>query len=232
MSSDLSTATAPASPAAARPAAKPLLRGWLHLVCFFLALPAAAIVVGVAESPRGRVGALVYAVGLVALFGVSGLYHRVRWSDARRRLMQRLDHGTIFVMIAGSYTPLCLVALRGWLSWTLLAVAWVGATAGFVLAFASRPAMRAARGGLYIALGWVSVLAMPQLLRHLSITELALIAVGGVLFTVGAVFLLTHWPDPFPRVFGYHEVWHVLVVAAVVCHFVAIASVLDGPSPV
>lgn len=212
-------------------AVKPLLRGWLHLVCFFLALPAAAVVVALAESPRARAGALVYAVGLVALFGVSGSYHRGRWSDARRRLMQRLDHGTIFVMIAGSYTPLCLLVLRGWVAWAMLAVAWVGAAAGFVLAFVSTPATRVARGALYIVLGWVSVLAAPQLLRHLSGAELVLIAAGGLLFTVGAVFLLTRWPDPFPRVFGYHEVWHVLVVAAVVCHFAAIASVVGGPPP-
>ncbi len=179
----------------------------------------------------GRVGAIVYAVGLVALFGVSGSYHRGRWTDAKRRLMQRLDHGTIFVMIAGSYTPLCLLALRGWVAVTMLVVAWTGAVAGFVLSFTSSRATRVARGALYIVLGWSSVLAAPQLLRHLSGAELVLIAVGGLLFTVGAIFLATHWPDPFPRVFGYHEVWHVLVVAAVVCHFVAIASVVSGPPP-
>jgi len=208
---------------------KPLLRGWLHLVCFFLALPAAAVVVGVADSPRGRAGAAVYALGLVALFGVSGSYHRGRWSDARRRLMQRLDHGTIFVMIAGSYTPLCLLALRGWVAWGLLITAWAGAAAGFALSFASGRGVRVARGTLYIVLGWASLAAAPQLVRHLSVAQLVLIATGGLLFTVGAIFLATRWPDPFPRVFGYHEVWHVLVVAAVVCHFVAIASVVGSP---
>ena len=208
---------------------KPLLRGWLHLVCFFLAIPAAITVIALAEEGRGRVGAVVYAVGLVALFGVSGFYHRLRWSDARRRLMQKLDHGTIFVMIAGSYTPVCLMALNGWASWTMLAVAWAGATAGFVVALTGVGRIaRIVRGTLYIALGWAAVFAVPGMLAHLSIAELVLIAVGGVLFTVGAVFLLTRWPDPFPRVFGYHEVWHVLVVAAVVCHFVAITSVVSS----
>jgi hemolysin III len=209
--------------------AKPLLRGWLHLVCFFLAIPAAVLVVALAGSARGRVAASIYAVGLVALFGVSGWYHRGRWTDAKRRLMQKLDHGTIFVMIAGSYTPLCLLALKGWVAWTMLAVAWSMAAVGFVLAFTDSRATRIARGTLYIVMGWVSVIAAPQLLRHMSVSELALIAIGGVLFTVGAIFLATHWPDPFPRVFGYHEVWHVLVVAAVVCHFVAIASVVHSP---
>ncbi len=207
--------------------AKPLLRGWLHAICFFVAIPAGVLVIALASSPRGRVAAAIYAVGLIALFGVSGGYHRGRWSDAKRRLMQRLDHGTIFVMIAGSYTPLCLLVLRGWVSWTMLAIAWGGAAAGFVLSFADGRAVRVARGALYIALGWASVIAAPQLLDHLSGTELALLAIGGVLFTIGAIFLATRWPDPFPRVFGYHEVWHVLVVVAVACHFIAIASVVN-----
>jgi hemolysin III len=206
---------------------KPLLRGWMHLVCFFLAIPAGVTVVALASSPHGRVGAGIYAVGLVALFGVSGAYHRFGWSDARRLWMQKLDHGTIFVMIAGSYTPVCLMALEGWVRPTMLAVAWTGAAVGFVLAFTGGRASRLVRGTLYIGLGWASVAAAPQLWSNMSAAELALIAVGGVLFTVGSVFLLTRWPDPFPRVFGYHEVWHVMVVVAVACHFAAITSVVS-----
>lgn len=208
---------------------KPLLRGWLHLVCFFLAIPAGVTVVVLATEPRGRIASLVYAVGLIALFGVSGLYHRADWSAAKRLWMQKLDHGTIFVMIAGSYTPVSLLALRGWMTWAMLALAWTGATVGFVLAFTGGRASRRVRGALYICLGWASVAAIPQMWSHLSPAELVLLGAGGVLFTVGSVFLFTHWPDPFPRVFGYHEVWHALVVAAVVCHFVAIASVVHGP---
>ena len=206
---------------------KPLMRGWMHLVCFFLAIPAGVTVVALAQSSRGRVGALVYAVGLIALFGVSGTYHRVGWSDNARRLMQKLDHGTIFVMIAASYTPLCLIVLQGWLAWTMLAIAWTGAVVGFVVAFTGGRTSRIVRGTLYITLGWVAVAAVPQMWQHMSIAELVLIAVGGVLFTVGSVFLLTNWPDPFPRVFGYHEVWHVMVIAAVACHFVAITMVVS-----
>jgi len=208
---------------------KPLLRGWMHLVCFFLAIPAAITVVALAQSDRGRVGALVYAVGLVALFGVSGTYHRVNWSAAKRLWMQKLDHGTIFVMIAGSYTPVCLVVLQGWVAWTMLAIAWAGAAAGFVLSFTGGRVSRVLRGALYIALGWASLVAAPQMLSFMSAVELVLLAMGGVLFTVGSVFLLTNWPDPFPHVFGYHEVWHLLVVAAVGCHFAAIASVVHSP---
>jgi hemolysin III len=210
--------------------ARPLLRGWLHLVCFFLAIPAGLAVIALADPGKARWGAAVYALGLVALFGVSGFYHRGRWSQAARRRMQKLDHATIFVMIAGSYTPLCLVALQGWVAPTMLAAAWVGATIGAVLAFTGGRRSRIARSALYISLGWVSIVATPQLVTHLSLMQLLLIAAGGVLYTVGAIFLATRWPDPFPRVFGYHEVWHVLVVAAVVCHFVAIASLVGSPA--
>ncbi|HEX6567667.1 MAG TPA: hemolysin III family protein [Acidimicrobiales bacterium] len=209
-------------------AVKPLLRGWLHLVCFFLAIPAGVLVITLAGSPTARVGAVVYAVGLVALFGVSAAYHRGPWSPAGRRRMQQLDHATIFVMIAGSYTPVCLLALRGWVAVATLITAWTGAGLGTALTLVPGRRTTVLRSTLYIVLGWIAVLAAPQLVRHLSATELALIAVGGVLFTLGAVFLATKWPDPFPRVFGYHEVWHTLVVAAVVCQFVAIGSVVHG----
>ena len=207
--------------------AKPLLRGWLHLVCFFLAIPAGIVVIALAEGMRARVGASVYAVGLVALFGVSGFYHRGRWSPAWRLRMRRLDHATIFVMTAGTYTPVCLLVLDGWLSIVMLVAAWTLAAVGAVLAWSSGGRAAVVRSVLYIALGWGILAAAPQLVANLSTAELVLIAVGGVLFTVGAITLATHWPDPFPRVFGHHEIWHVFVVAAVVCHLVAIGSVVQ-----
>lgn len=207
---------------------KPLLRGWLHLACFVLAVPVGALVVALATSAPARVGAAVYAVGLVGLFGVSGLYHRWPWSPAGYRRMRRLDHATIFIMIAGSYTPLCLVVLEGWVAVVALVTVWAGAALGAVLACSDGRRSSAVRNGLYIALGWAVVVLTPQLVHNLSVTELVLIAVGGILFTLGAIALATRWPDPFPRVFGYHEVWHTFVVAAVVCHLVAISSVVDG----
>jgi hemolysin III len=203
----------------------PLLRGWIHLVCFFFALPTAAWVV-IAAAPSARAGAAVYAAGLVALFGVSGSYHRGRWSTRWRDRMRRLDHATIFVMIAGSYTPLCVLVLRGWLSAVLLTVVWGGAVTGAVLAWWPGIAAKAARNALYLVLGWVSVLAMPDLVRQLSAVEVALMAAGGLLFTLGALVLFVRWPNPSPSVFGYHEVWHALVVAAVVCHLLAISAVV------
>ena len=211
--------------------ARPLLRGWLHLACFFLAVPIAVAIVASATSATARVAAVIYVVGVVALFGVSGSYHRVRWSPVWRSRMQRLDHMTIFVMIAGSYTPICLLILEGWLSVAMLVVAWTGAAVGGTLAWIRTRRVGGVRFGLYIGLGWAAVVAAPQLVGNLSIAQLVLIAVGGALFTVGAIFLATNWPDPFPRVFGYHEIWHVLVVAAVVCHMVAIVSVIQDTGP-
>ncbi|MDP9403294.1 MAG: hemolysin III family protein [Actinomycetota bacterium] len=204
----------------------PLLRGWVHLVFFFLALPAAALVVSSAGSTRARVAAAVYGVALCALFGVSATYHRLRWSPPARRRMRRLDHATIFVMIAGSYTPLCLLVLRGATGNAILAVAWVGAVVG--VAFAATGVAEKSVVGLacYIGLGWVMVVALPQLLRRLSATELLLIVVGGLLYTAGAIVLGTRRPDPSPRVFGYHEIWHVMVAAASVCHYITIFSVV------
>jgi hemolysin III len=208
--------------------ARPVLRGWLHLVCFFLAIPAGVVLIVRASAPDARAAAVVYAIGLVALFGVSGSYHRGRWSDRWRQRMRRLDHATIFVMIAGSYTPLCVVALDGWVSVVMLVAAWTGAAIGAVLAWTDSRRSMLVRSGLYIALGWSVLAALPQLVRHLSTTELVLIAIGGLLYTVGAIFLATHWPDPSPRVFGYHEVWHTFVVAAAICQFIAIGSVIEG----
>jgi hemolysin III len=211
---------------AAETLVKPLLRGWLHLICFFLAVPTGAWVIASAPTTEARIAAVVYAIGLMALFGVSGTYHRGRWSPAWRRRMQRLDHATIFVMIAGSYTPICLLVLQGAIAVAMLAVVWTGAVAGAVLSClpGRRPATVAS--AMYIVIGWFAVLAVPQLLTRLDAHQLVLLAVGGVLFTVGSITLATRWPDPFPRVLGYHEVWHVLVVAAVVCHVIAISSIV------
>ena len=207
---------------------RPLLRGWLHLLCFFLAVPAGALLVAAAGSTRAKVGSAVYALGLAAVFGVSAAYHRGTWSPAARSRMKRLDHGTIFVMIAGSFTPLGLVVLDGATGTVMLVAAWTGAAIGLAMAFvgvAEKPV-----GTLsYIAFGWLFVLALPELARHLTGTQIALLAAGGLVYTVGAIAFFSHWPNPFPRVFGYHEIWHLMVVTAVVCHYLTISSVVRGP---
>jgi hemolysin III len=206
----------------------PLLRGWLHLVCFFLAIPVGVLVVLHASTPRQTVAAIVYATGMVALFGVSGAYHRGKWSPQARLRMKRLDHATIFVMIAGSYTPLCLLALRGTTGTILLISVWVGATGGLAMALLGIAEKRVIGLVSYIALGWAAMAGLPGLANGLSTRDLALVIVGGVLYTAGAVMLGLKWPAPRARIFGYHEVWHVLVLAGVICHFIPIFTVVGG----
>jgi hemolysin III len=206
----------------------PLLRGWLHLACFFLAIPAGWAVVSVTERDVSRLGAIVYAATVAALFGVSGTYHRQRWTPPVRRRLKRLDHATIFLMIAGTYTPVCVSALGGTMGVVLLIAVWTGAIAGVVLSVTAIAERRVIGIALYIALGWLAAVALPQLARRLSAEALVLLVVGGVLFTAGAIFLAARWPDPLPRIFGYHEVWHLMVVAAVVCHYLAVRSVLQS----
>jgi hemolysin III len=206
----------------------PLLRGWLHLVCFVLAFPAGLYLIIEAPAGRPRAGALVYAIGFTALFGVSAAYHRPRWSPKWRARFKRLDHGTIFVMIAGTYTPLCLVVLGGVVGTVMLVSVWAGAVVGIVLAAVGIAERRFIGGACYVTLGWVAVAASPLLVERLTFTELALVVIGGVLYTVGVFILGAKRPDPFPRVFGYHEIWHVFVVAAAVCHFIAIQSAITS----
>jgi hemolysin III len=204
----------------------PHLRGWLHLICFVLSLPAGAFVVLSGHSGRARVAGLVYAMGMSAMFGVSAAYHRRQWSPAARRRMRRTDHGTIFVMIAGSYTPLCLLALGSTMGTVVLTGVWIAAAAGFALAL-SGIAEKAVVGLLcYFGMGWAMVLALPELSHRLSGGQIALLLIGGVVYTAGGIVLGTHRPNPSPIWFGYHEVWHTMVVVACACHYVTILSVV------
>ncbi len=208
----------------------PVLRGWLHLVCCFLSLPAGAVVIAGAGSGRARGAAAVYALGMTTMFGVSAAYHRRRWSPDGRRRMRRIDHGTIFLMIAGSYTPLCLLALRGTTGSIALVAVWIAAGVGFGLAL-SGIAEKAVVGLLcYFGMGWAMVLALPELSRQLSGGQVGLLLLGGVLYTCGGIVLGTRRPNPSPVWFGYHEVWHAMVVLACACHYLTILSVVRGAS--
>jgi len=195
-------------------------------VCCFASIPAGAVVIAAAHSSRARLAAMVYAAGMTAMFGVSATYHRRRWSPDGRRRMRRLDHGTIFLMIAGSYTPLCLLALRDGSGAGVLAAVWVGAGLGFALAMTGI-AEKAVVGLLgYFGLGWVMVLALPELSRQLSGGQVGLLFAGGIVYTVGGIVMGTRWPNPSPRWFGYHEVWHTMVAVACACHYLTILSVV------
>ncbi len=192
---------------------------------FFLSIPAGAALVGVATTPSARVGALVYALSLTGLFGTSAAYHRLARSVKARGLLRRLDHAMIFVLIAGSYTPMCLVALEGAWRVSALTLVWAGALAGVALKLFRLEAMRLGNA-LYLVLGWAVLAILPQLAQRVAPLTLILLAAGGLLYTGGAVVLTRRRPDPLPHVFGYHEVWHSLVVAAAACHYVMILRVL------
>jgi hemolysin III len=202
---------------------KPRLRGVFHQYAFFVSLASGALLVLLAATARASAAAAIYAASVSALFGVSALYHRVTWTGPARRRMRRLDHAMIFLLIAGTYTPVGLLVLKGSLATVVLAVVWGGAVAGIVLELAWTRAPRWLGGAVYLALGWVAVVAMPQLFARLGMAGGLLIVVGGLIYSAGAAVYGLRRPDPVPAVFGYHEVFHLLVIAGVVAHFLAIS---------
>ena len=194
-----------------------------HQYAFFVSLVGGTLLVVLATTTRASVAAAIYAASVSALFGVSALYHRVTWTTPARRRMRRLDHAMIFLLIAGTYTPVGLLVLQGTLATVVLAVVWGGAVAGIVLELAWTGAPRWLGGAVYLALGWVAVVAMPQLFARLGVAGGLLIVAGGLLYTAGAAIYSLRRPDPVPAVFGYHEVFHLLVIAGVAAHFLAIS---------
>jgi hemolysin III len=198
---------------------KPRLRGWFHEIAFFVSIPAGIALIALARGAAAEVSAAIFAVGLTGLYGVSAIYHRRRWSVRTERIMKYLDHSMIFVLIAASYTPIALLALRPAMGITLLVLAWVGAVVGIVVTIARLERWRGLGLAMYLGLGWLAVVAAPQLAASLSRMELALLLAGGLLYTIGAVVLARNRPNPWPTTFGYHEVWHAFVVGAGVCHY-------------
>ncbi len=203
---------------------KPRLRGVSHEIAFFVALGLGLALVVTAPSGRATATAAIYALGVCGLFGVSGLYHRRTWSSVRARAwMRRLDHSMIFVFIAATYTPVSVLALTGTLGTVILAVVWGGALAGVTLSLAWPAAPKWLTAIVYVALGWVAVAAMPQLWDNLGPWSVAGLGAGGVLYTLGAVVYARGRPDPRPATFGYHEIFHALVVVAAAMHYAVIA---------
>jgi hemolysin III len=202
----------------------PRLRGVTHVYAFYCATVAAALLVVMAPGGVARGAGAVYGLGLCALFGGSALYHRWRWNPRWRPLLRRIDHSTIFVFIAASYTPVCLLVLSGTVRWVVLGTVWAGALGGVALSVAWITAPRVLASACYVALGWVAVIAFPQLTAALPLLPLLLIAGGGVLYTIGAIVFAFQRPNPWPRVFGFHEIFHAFVVLAATAHFVALAG--------
>jgi hemolysin III len=205
---------------------KPRFRGRLHQVAFIASIPAGLALVAVAPTAGARVAAMVFALSLCALYGTSAAYHRLSWSPKARAWMRRLDHSMIFVLIAGTYTPFSLLVLHGTWSVAILATVWTGAAVGATLKIASVDRLMAAArrlnavaGAMYIALGWLAILTLPQIVRALPWPGTGLLLLGGALYTAGAVVLARRRPDPRPAVFGYHEIWHSMVIGGSLCHY-------------
>jgi hemolysin III len=208
------------------PATTPRLRGRLHQVAVVVAIPAGVALVISAPTGATKAATAIYALSLAGLFAASAAYHRVNWSQRVRARMRTLDHAMIFLLIAGTYTAVGALALEGLWRVVVLATVWVGALVGIVLKVIRIDGFTRVGGTLYIVLGWIGVAAAPQILSQASVASIVLIACGGLIYTFGAIVLLRGRPDPFPLVFGYHEVWHAMVIAASTCHYAAIAVLL------
>jgi hemolysin III len=203
---------------------KPRLRGVSHQWAFYVSLALGAALVAAAPAGQPRLAAAVYALSVAALFGTSALYHRITWaSQAARRWMRRLDHSMIFFLIAGTYTPFALLVLDGDLATVILVVVWAGALAGVLMKLVWIDAPKALVAVTYILLGWVAVAAFPTMIERLGVTAATLVAVGGLLYTLGALVYAFQRPNPAPTVFGYHEVFHALVILAAALQYAVIA---------
>jgi len=202
---------------------KPRLRGVSHQYAFFAAMAAGAALVVLARGAEARVAVAVYGLSLCAMFGASALYHRIDWPPRPSIWLRRLDHSMIYVLVAGTYTPFALLVLEPALGWALLAVVWAGAVAGVLVSLVWIDAPRWLSAVLYVVLGWIGVMALPQLWDRAGAMAVALLATGGVLYTLGALVYARRRPDPAPRVFGFHEVFHALVIAAAASQFAAVA---------
>lgn len=198
------------------------MRGTLHQIAFFVSVPAGIALIVLANTGKARFAAVIFATGLAGVFGASAAYHRVAWSVPARKRMKRLDHSMIFVLIAGTYTPLCLLALSGAWSVVMLATVWAGAVTGIVMKQFNIDGLRRVSGFLYITLGWISIVTLPQLFHTMSVAAFTLVVAGGLLYTVGAIVFAVKRPDPNPAVFGYHEIWHAFTAGAGLCHYSAV----------
>jgi hemolysin III len=201
---------------------RPLLRGVLHGAAFVASCVIGVLFVVAAPSQR-LLPALAFAASATLMLGTSTLYHRIEWGQTARLWMRRADHAGIFLLIAGTYTPVGLISLHG--SWrvTVLAIVWAGAAVAMLMKFCWVDAPKWLSAVVGVALGWAGVAALPQILHHDGITPVVLLAAGGLAYTAGAVVYALRRPDPFPKVFGYHEVFHALTIGALACQYVAVA---------
>lgn len=215
----------PALGACARPEdLVPSWRGVLHAYAFWAALAAGSSLVALAPTAGARLAAAIYGAALCALFAVSGLYHRWRWDPRWRPILRRLDHSTIFLFIAASTTPIALLVLTGATRTTVMLIVWLGAIAGIAMRMAWIDAPRGLVAFSYVAVGCAAGAALPQIAARLPLAPLLLLGAGGILYTLGAAVYATRHPDPWPTRFGFHEVFHTLVLVAATSHFIAMVA--------
>jgi hemolysin III len=202
---------------------KPRLRGVSHEYAFFVSLALGVLLVVLAKGPDARASVAIYAASLSALFGVSALYHRVNWKPSARRWMRRLDHTMIFFLIAGTLTPFAVLVMEPPLSTALLIAVWGGALAGTIVELVWTDSPKWISASVYVAVGLIGAIGFPAIIAEAGLTAGILIAAGGALYVTGAVVYAVGRPDPSPAVFGYHEIFHALVIAAAAAHFAAVA---------
>lgn len=203
-------------------AIKPHLRGWLHLIAAPLSLAASIVLLVLAPTTATKWASAVYLAASLVLFGISALYHRFYWAPKWETFWRRLDHSNIFLLIAGTYTPLCVALLSPWDQKVILSIVWIGAAAGVVLSLFWPNAPRWLITIIYIALGWVAIAYLPQLWATGGPAVVLLVAAGGVLYTIGAIFYALKKPNPSPKWFGFHELFHLFTVFAWACQCVAV----------
>ena len=205
---------------------KPLLRGHFHQAAFFFALCACSMLIAQSDSAIEVVATVIYSLGLVTLFGVSALYHRPTWSPGPRAWMRRLDHAAIFVMIAGTGTPLSLLAISPESGRRLLIIIWSAALLGVIQSIVWTSAPKLLSAILYVIMGWLAVPYLPEIQAALGTSSIVLLLVGGIIYTLGAVVYAFKWPNPWPKIFGYHEIFHLMTIIAATLHFLVIAGLM------
>ena len=213
------TAVAPLPP-------KPLLRGWSHVVAFVAAAALGGVQIAVAPTAGSRAALIIYVAGLCTMLGVSALYHRLRWTPRGLEVMRKLDHSTIFLAIAGTYTPIATLELDDWHRPAMLGIVWGGTVLGMALQWLPVQAPRWAFTAVYAVVGWSALIAFPQLYDGLGLGGFLLLLGGGLAYTLGAVIYALKKPDPWPRVFGYHEVFHALTIVGAGLHMATIGLVV------